>query len=59
MVLLPCANGAASSETPAEKRPRTAAACVQELKDLKALLDAGLLTDDEFQRLKQQLLVEC
>ena len=33
---------------PPAKRPRTAAECVNELKDLKGLLDSGALTPEEF-----------
>lgn len=51
-------SGAPGSGGPAPKRARSAAACVQELKDLKGLLDAGVLTADEFQRLKGRLLAE-
>ena len=47
--------GAPSSE-PAPKRRRTAAECLKELKELKELVDAGVLKDDEFENLKQRLL---
>ena len=57
--VLPRGHGPSSSETPERKRQRTAGSCIAELKDLKELLDAGLLTADDFQRLKQQLLAEC
>ena len=56
MAVLPVGSGTGISQAPAQKRPRTAASCIAELKDLKALLDAGALTEEEFQRLKQQLL---
>ena len=38
------------------KRQRTATECVQELKDLKALLDSGVLSNDEFINLQERLL---
>ena len=57
--VLPRGHGPSSSETPERKRQRTAGSCIAELKDLTELLDAGLLTADDFQRLKQQLLAEC
>ena len=41
---------------PAPKRPRTVAECVNELKSLKELLDAGALTQEEFTDLKGKLL---
>ena len=50
---------AAASRQPGEpalKKPRTATECLNELKDLKGLLDAGLLTPDEFGDLKARLL---
>ena len=53
----PTSSGA-SSASPA-KRPRLAAECIQELQQLKALLDAKVLSEAEFQRLKQQLLSGC
>jgi hypothetical protein len=50
------AQPAAASEEPRAKRPRTAQDCLQELKDLKELLDSGLLTPEEFANLKSRLL---
>ena len=47
-----------ASEAREAKRPRAVAACIQELKDLKALLDAGVLTAAEFERLKSKLFAE-
>ena len=41
---------------PSGKRRRTAAECVQELKDLKTLLDSGALAAEEFTELKARLL---
>ena len=41
---------------PDAKRARTATQCVQELKDLKLLLDSGVLTAEEFSNLKGRLL---
>ena len=38
------------------KRQRTATDCAQELKDLKALLDRGVLSNDELTNLKKRLL---
>lgn len=45
-----------ASDGPPPKRARTAAECVKELKDLKELLDAGVLSETEFQDLKTRLL---
>ena len=47
-----------SSEAGTTKRPRTVSSCIAELKDLKALLDAGVLLPAEFERLKLKLLAE-
>ena len=52
----PAVGSLANSEEPLRKKPRTAGECVQELKDLKALLDSGALTSDEFADLKGRLL---
>ena len=41
---------------PAPKRPRTALECLRELQQLKELLDAGLLSRQEFEDLKGRLL---
>ena len=41
---------------PSGKRRRTAAECVQELKDLKTLLDSGALDAEEFTELKARLI---
>ena len=43
-------------EPPPSKRARSAQECVQELQNLKQLLDEGLLTADEFANLKGRLL---
>ena len=48
--------GSASSSEPARKKPRTASDCLQELKDLKALLDQDLLTPAECADLKAKIL---
>ena len=47
---------ATASAAPAAKRPRIAQECLQELKDLKQLLDAGVLNAEEFAELKARLL---
>ena len=41
---------------PVAKRPRSVRECVQELKELKELLDAGVLSSNEFESLKAKLL---
>ena len=46
----------ANADEPAPKRPRTASECVRELQELKALLDSGLLSKQEFADLKGRLL---
>ena len=38
------------------KRQRTVTACAQDLKDLKALLDSGVLSTDELTNLRERLL---
>ena len=49
--------GAPPSEAdPVPKRPRSVRECLQELKDLKELLDAGALPPDEFETLKTKVL---
>ena len=49
--------GAPPSEAdPVPKRPRSVRECLQELKDLKELLDAGALSPGEFESLKTKLL---
>ena len=45
-----------SSDAPLAKRRRTAAECVRELHDLKALLDCGVLLQQEFIDMKGRLL---
>ena len=51
--------GAPPSEAdPVPKRPRSVRECLQELKDLKELLDAGALSPGEFESLKTKLLSE-
>ena len=45
-----------SAAEPAPKKRRTATECVEELKNLQGLLQAGLLSQEEFQGLKQRLL---
>lgn len=52
----PFAGSAGSAGGPQLKRRRTVQGCVQELKDLKELLDCGLLTAAEFASLKERLL---
>ena len=49
-------SGAAVASEPLAKRPRTGAECVQQLLDLKKLLDAGLVSEPEFQELKARVL---
>ena len=44
MVALPVARAASSAQPPAQKRPRTAGSCSQELTDLKDLCGTGALT---------------
>jgi hypothetical protein len=44
------------SAEPAPKRQRTAQECLAELRELKELLDGGLLTTEEFADLKKRLL---
>ena len=41
---------------PEQKKRRTVQECVAELKDLKELLDGGVLTHEEFKDLKEKLL---
>ena len=41
---------------PEAKRQRTAVSCLRELQDLKDLLDCGVLSQEEFARLKTKLL---
>ena len=55
----PAEASAASSRASPVKRARTVASCIQELKDLKALLDAGILSSAELEELKAKLLAEC
>ena len=43
---------------PAAKKPRTFATSVQELQELKALKDGGVIDDNEFDRLKRLLMSE-
>ena len=50
------ATPASASVAAAAKRPRTAMECVAELRDLKQMLDQGLLTFEEFSGLKTRLL---
>ena len=43
---------------PAANKPRTFASSVQELQELKALKDIGVIDDNEFNRLKALLMSE-
>ena len=52
----PSARPPVNSDEPPAKRPCTASECVRELQELKALLDGGLLSQQEFADLKGRLL---
>ena len=50
-------SGSMVSDTlPPAKRQRTAAECINELKELKGLLDAGAVSRTEFEKLKAEML---
>ena len=52
----PADRPAAASSEPAAKRQRTARECVAELKELKELLDCGVLSQSQFLDLKRRVL---
>ena len=46
----------AAAEPPLRRRRLSAHDCLQELRELKGLLDCGALSGDEFEQLKARLL---